>query len=415
LETGLKRLATHFPWVAGQVVYEGSAFKIKPFEDLPLLLVKDLRGRLPAFGEYQAAGFPFRMLDENVIAPRNTLPERFGEPAPVMLLQATIVHGGVLLVVSGQHNCMDIRGQAQILHLLAKACRSEKYSEEEMQGGNLPRADIIPLSNEYDGSREDGSALPQNRNEGAKRDTPTCDHIGKQQSSCWTYFLFSRLSLASLKEIAVEPLSSGFVSTDDVLSAFIWQAITRTRLARPEFPATYNVASTTLDRQVDARKHLGIPTAYTGNVVHKVSTTLPMQRLCEIPLGHLASHLRKCLQGSNTAYEVSRAATKVQQSRVRLSQSSSLGMFGTLRSTLPLTDVRISSWAKEECYHLDFGGLLGKPEAVRRPSFQAWEGLVYILPRRPDGELAVAVCLHPEDVLRLRNDEGFLKYCDYIG
>src|ERR1700759_2965495 len=43
LETGLKRLSKSFPWVAGQVVNEDGIFKIKSFEEIPRLNVKDLR------------------------------------------------------------------------------------------------------------------------------------------------------------------------------------------------------------------------------------------------------------------------------------------------------------------------------------------------------------------------------------
>ncbi|WP_105605767.1 hypothetical protein [Cronobacter sakazakii] len=44
LKTGLQRLSQSFPWVAGQVKDDGTGvFKIKPFEETPPLVVKDLR------------------------------------------------------------------------------------------------------------------------------------------------------------------------------------------------------------------------------------------------------------------------------------------------------------------------------------------------------------------------------------
>ena len=405
LDTGLTRLTTHFPWVAGRVVHEDSVFKIKPFNNSPSLSVKDLRSQLPSFRDYRAAGFPFSMLDEKVIASRNTLPERSDEPAPVLLLQATLIRGGVLLVVTGQHNCMDIRGQAQIIHLWAKACRGERYTEDELQGGNLPRWDVIPLSEDDDKSK-DKSTFSRNA-ESTKKTTPDEDSNEKPQST-WAYFIFSALSLASLKAIAVESIESGYVSTDDVLSAVIWQSITRTRLARSDS----GTVPSTLDRQVDVRRHLGVPNTYTGNVVHKVSTTMTMQRVCEMPLGHLAVHLRTRLQSTDFACEVRRAATVALANATQLS---SHGTTATNRSTLPPTDVRISSWVKEDCYHLDFGGVFGRPEAVRRPSFEAWEGLVYFLPKKEDGEVAVAICLRDGDLQRLRGDERFGVWGEWVG
>lgn len=37
----------------------------------------------------------------------------------------------------------------------------------------------------------------------------------------------------------------------------------------------------------------------------------------------------------------------------------------------------MSSWAKGRCYDCDFGGDLGKDEAIRRPAFDAWVSLAY--------------------------------------
>lgn len=75
----------------------------------------------------------------------------------------------------------------------------------------------------------------------------------------------------------------------------------------------------------------------------------------------------------------------------------------------------LSSWARENFYELDFDLGLGKPESVRRPKFFPVESLIYILPKRLDGELVVAVCLRDEDMERLRVDEEFAKYGKYIG
>ncbi|KAK6839132.1 Trichothecene 3-O-acetyltransferase [Apiospora arundinis] len=58
---------------------------------------------------------------------------------------------------------------------------------------------------------------------------------------------------------------------------------------------------------------------------------------------------------------------------------------------------------------------LGPPEAVRRPRFDAFQGLVYLLPKRPDGEIGVAVCLSEDDMQRLREDTGFIKFAKLVG
>lgn len=115
LTTGLERLSASFPWVAGQVVNESSReggtgiFKIRPLEKIPLLVVKDRRhdSSIPTMDALRHANFPFRMLDETTIAPRKTLPGSSGDDlAPVFLLQANFITGGLLLTFNGQHQTM---------------------------------------------------------------------------------------------------------------------------------------------------------------------------------------------------------------------------------------------------------------------------------------------------------------------
>ncbi len=81
-------------------------------------------------------------------------------------------------------------------------------------------------------------------------------------------------------------------------------------------------------------------------------------------------------------------------------------------ATLDLSaDIMLISWAQLDCYELDFHLGLGKPEAVRRPQF---DPLIYLMPRTPDGQIVVAVCLRDEDTERLRADEKFAKYRSYM-
>lgn len=192
LKDGLEKVTAAFPWIAGQVVNDDrGVFIIKPFEETPRLIIKDLRDKLPAMDRLREARFPFSMLDENIIAPCKTLPERFEKPAPVFLLQANFITRGLLLVFSGQHNCMvssnsqnalwvlqmavgveilispdllliishisksitliqglssqDIAGQSHIIDLFSKACRGKPFSIEEEKNGNLIQEHIYSL------------------------------------------------------------------------------------------------------------------------------------------------------------------------------------------------------------------------------------------------------------------------------
>ena len=418
LTNGLERLSGSFPWVAGQVVNEGASkgnsgvYKIKPLDRIPRLVVRDLRNDLsiPTMDDMRRANFPMSMLDETIIAPRNTLPGTSGEPpsdtVPVFLIQANFITGGLLLTFVGEHQTMDMTGQAQIIRLLAKACRNEEFTSEELLWGNRPRRDIIPL---LDDSYEPGSEIAhQNKPTSSQpiSDGTNGSAVPPSPPKCiWANFSFDPTSLVALKSLATETIPSGYISTDDALSAFIWQSVVRARL-----PRLNPTSKSTFARAVDPRRYLDIPQTYTGIMEHMTYNTYTVQRLIDEPLGILASQLRLAVdpKTSNVGYNTRALATILNRST---DKSTTL-----VPATLDLSlDIMLSSWAKENFYEMDFNFGLGKPESVRRPLFFPVESLMLILPKRLDGELAVAVCLREEDMERLKMDEEFAVYGKYVG
>lgn len=414
LTNGLEQLSVSFPWIAGQVVNEGSGegntgiFKIKPLERIPRLVVKDLRHgpSIPTMDALRRANFPISMLDETIIAPRKTLPGSSDEPdsdsAPVFLLQANFITGGLLLTFVGQHNTMDMTGQGQIIHLFSKACRNEPFTSEELSSGNLTRRNLIPF---LDDSYKEGSELARQ----IVKPTPTHDHPAPPPppKCTWTYFTFSHSSLTALKSLTTRTITlpSGYISTDDAISAFIWQSVIRARL-----PRLNPTAESTFARAVDVRLYLDIPPTYPGVVQNMTYHTYTLEKLIKEPLGAVASQLRSALDpaNSNLGFHTRALATFLD----RTADKNSISVTATLDLS---SDIMLSSWAKLDCYELDFGLGLGRPEAVRRPRFVPVESLIYLMPRTLDGEIAVAICLRDEDMERLRADEEFVKYARYIG
>ncbi|KAI9842074.1 MAG: hypothetical protein M1837_007499 [Sclerophora amabilis] len=421
LKSGLVRLSASFPWLTGQVVNEGSGevnsgvFKIRALENLPRLVVKDLRHdpSIPTMDALRRANFPMSMLDETVMAPRKTLPGSPGESAaesdPVFLLQANFITGGLLLTFVGQHNTMDMTGQAQIIHLFSKACRNERVTIEELSSGNLARRNLLPL---LDYSYKQGSELARQIVKPTPAHPIANDADGHTApppppKCTWAYFSFHPTSLTALKSLAGKAitLSSGYISTDDALSAFIWQSVTRARL-----PRLNPTAESTFARAVNVRHYLDISPTYPGLVQNMTYHTYTLQKLVEEPLGGVASQLRAALdpRTSDLGYNTRALATFLNRSPDKNTIS--------VTATLDLSaDIMLSSWAKLDCYELDFNLGLSKPEAMRRPKFDTVESLIYLMPRTPDGETAVAICLRDEDMERLRADEEFAKHGRYIG
>jgi hypothetical protein len=428
LTKGLERLSASFPWVAGQVVNEGAGegntgiFKIKPFEKIPRLVVKDLRHdpSMPTMDALRRANFPMSMLDESIIAPRKTLPgggssdeSAADSSEPVFLLQASFITGGLLLTFVGQHNTMDMTGQGQIIHLFSKACRNEPFTSEELSSGNLARRNLIPF---LDDSYQPGSELARQMVKPAAPSHPisngTNDHPAPPPAppkSTWAYFTFPPTSLTALKSLATKTMTlpaSGYISTDDALSALIWQSVIRARL-----PRLNPTAQSTFARAVDVRRYLSIPPTYPGLAQDMTYHTYTLQKLVESePLGGVASQLRSAVdpKTSNLGYHARALATLLDRSPDK--------SVASVTATLDLSvDLMLSSWAKLDCYDLDFGLGLGKPEAVRRPRFDPVESLVYLMPRTLHGEIAAAICLRDGDMERLKADEEFTKYGRYIG
>lgn len=405
LTQGLERLTAGFPWIAGRVVVQGRAkgntgiCKIKPFERIPRLVVRDYGNdpSAPSMDGLRDAGFPLSLLDESLFAPISTLPAETEYPdgRPVFMVQATFISGGVILTFTGEHRSMDITGQNQIIHLLHKACSNEPFSPDELSLGNQPRHNIIPLLDDHEAQLLDARPPPE--------EVTTTPSPLLLPSCTWACFNFPSASLTSLKTLATESLLTDYISTDDALSAFIWQSILRARL--PRLPPA---AESTLLRAIDLRPSLSLPSTYPGLAMTVVPSTAPLPSLTTQPLGHAASRLRQSLNPrklSSTARAfAAHLAACPDKSRVPFAPNVD-----------PATNVMFSSWSKIGLYGLDFHLGLGAPEAVRRPRLFPVEGLVYAMPRDRVGGIAVQVCLRGEDLGRLRGDEAFGRFAVYIG
>lgn len=416
LRNGLDRLSDSFPWLAGQVVHEGAnngnsgVYRIVSSDQIPLI-IKDLRDdtSAPTLEALRSANYPMAMLDEKVIAPCLTLNPPgntiglAAHSAPVFAVQANFIQGGLMLTIVGQHNAMDMTGQGHVINLMSKACHNQPFTTDECLVGNSDRSTTIPL---LDKNYQPGPELDPQMVRPVP-ETPKGDADSVPLKSSWAYVTFSAKSLASLKSLATKTMtqSTKFVSTDDTVSAFVWQCISRARIPRlePDVQSTFA-------RAVDVRQRMDVPTTYPGMLQCMTYNTDTIKQLAERPLGTIASDLRAQLdpQVTDLAYITRALATFLSRSADKTKVSF------TACVDLP-TGLMLSSWAKINTYDLDFNLRLGKPEAVRRPRFMPVESLIYLLPKSPNGEMAVAICLREEDWVRLKADEEFVKYATFVG
>ncbi|KAJ5220004.1 hypothetical protein N7468_009208 [Penicillium chermesinum] len=412
LRSGLFRLMETFPWLAGNVINEGACegntgtFRIIRTDEIPLV-IKDLRSipSAPTLDDLRRRNFPMSMLDEKLIAPCLTIHvpgETTGlavDAAPVFAVQANFITGGLMLTLVGQHNVMDMTGQNQIMNWFSKACHAHRFTPEEISMGSINRADVIPLL-------EDSVNLePEIAHQIVKSPLSTQKAPSQPPPSTWGYIVFSATASVALKSWATKTMTlpSGFISTDDSISALIWKYISRARIPRFKPDQESRFA-----RALDVRTSVGAPAAYTGVLTSMAYSAETLDNLDTSPLGVIATDLRKQLDPVKIGRNVRALATFNTRAADKTKTSITANMDGSL-------DVMLSSWAKVDSFDLDFDLGLGKPEAVRRPAFLPVEGLVYILPRSPAGEIPAAICLRDDDWERLKNDKEFLHYAEYVG
>ncbi|KAK9475421.1 transferase family-domain-containing protein [Dipodascopsis tothii] len=402
LRNGLDALAASFPWLAGRVCHDTAdagvtgTYRIVRTDAIPLIEC-DLRARALAVADLCPAGFPIRLLDETVLAPCRTFnpPGQHAglvaETGPVFAVQLNLLVDGVVLTFAGQHNAMDMVGQAAVMRWLAQACRGQAPDADAVAVGNSDRTRTVPLV-------PDGDFAQLERPLKRRPPAPPGDTL-------WAYVSLSAAAVRALKaEATADALAAtgvDFVSSDDVVSAFIWRSVARARLARLN-PSTLS----TLARAVDARPALGVSPLYPGALSNMVYAQKSLDGLLAEPLGATAGDLRRLLSPPAIARATRELATYISQRR-------GVQRVAVAAAVDPTTGVMLSSWAKLGLYDLDFG--LGRPLAVRRPRSAPVEGLGYVMPRAADGATVVALCLRSDDWDRLGCDAGWTASVSFLG
>ncbi|CAI4045563.1 hypothetical protein SKDZ_12G0020 [Saccharomyces kudriavzevii ZP591] len=380
--------------------------------DKILLVIQDLQHNpsAPTMDSLEKVNFPIRMLDEKVFAPCMTINPPgspiglVAETGPVFAVQVNFICGGLVLTIVGQHNTMDMTGLVSSINLLDKACHREPFSDEDLFIGNMDKSESIPL---FDETWKHSSALGHEIAQTSKNTSVSTKVPPSPSKSSWGYVEFSAISLQNLKALAAQTVSpySSFVSTDDIVTAFIWKLVSRARLSRME-PETRS----TLGRAVDVRKRLGLPMTYPGLLVNMTYNTYSLESMDQEPLGALASQLRRKLDPKvfDLVYNTCVLATLLS----RCSDTTKVPIPAPVDTS---SGIMLSSWAKVKLYDVDFNLGLGEPKTVRRPGFIPFEGLVYFMPRSSRGEMAVALCLRDDDWEFLNANEEWTNYTTYIG
>ena len=414
LQSAALKLTTAFPWLAAKVVNKGSSpgnsglFELEPCAmwspPNTILRIRDCSNLCPAYDKIVEARGPATMLEGSILAPRNAFPESYQEteadPAPVLAFQANIIRGGLLLDCAAQHNFVDMSGIEQCCCLLAAAMNDEPFSSDAIEQGKMDRRNLVPLL-QPDEPMQDHSQF--------KRPPPSelpGPPLEPDSPFSWRYFRFSAAKLSQLKTLATASecydLSVPYISTNDALSAFCWQRVISVRLRRRQTPS----ATAKFCRAVDARKTMGVPRGYMGDLITIATSRISFQDLADASLPAITSMLRKDLNAVNTRNYIRSFATFIANT-----PDKSIIVYGGKFN--PDTDIGSSSWAHIQLSRVAFGSL-GKPALVRRPNFGPLKSDIYFMPQTQAGDIDALLCFNEEDMKGLITDVQWNAYAERI-
>ena len=415
LDSAVTTLITTFPWLAGKVLHDGvepgnsGIFRVAPCASWAppntILRVKDCSHICPPYAKIIEAGGPVKMFDPEVLAPCVAFPQSYQEsesnPAFVSALQANFIDGGLLLDIATQHNIMDGVATYQMLMLLAKALRGEEFSDVDIEQGNRDRQNIVRLLDPDEPLSDLGNFRRPSLLEATGLLSVPAPH-GE-----WCFFRFPAQKLAELKAVANDSQALDddvpFVSTNDALGAFIWKRLGSLRLRRLREPT----AISKFTRAADARPALGVPQEYMGNMVTNSFSRLSLQDLERLPLGAIASFMRKNMKRDVTEHTVRSFVTLIDREPDKTTI-----MYGGVQN--PATDIAFSSTAQMNIYDVDFG-VLGRMDLLRRPNFIPKATTIYLWPKTLRGDIDGLVCLTEEELAQLKTDEEWTFFSQLLG
>lgn len=411
-----RKLIAALPWLAGTVINPGRGpgntgyFKAAPSalnEARSIVRFKDCSELLPSYDEIMKARGPSKMLIGDILSPYTAFPlsyeESESDPPPVVLFQANFIKGGLVLDCATNQTMIDMSGLERCFELLAAAMRGEEFPAAVVDEANRDRRGLVPLLKPGE-KRHDHSHLI--RWEPPKTCCPP--PANPDSKFTWRYWRFTPQSLADLKlaasKVDVPDPEVPYITTNDALTAFCWQRVTKVRLGRQTDPN----AVAKFARAVNFRTVLGVPRDYMGCLVNPATTWIPMKQLAESSLAQVAATMRKDVTKVNTVEYIRSFATFLSEE-----PDKSRVLYGGKLN--PETDVGSSSWAHVLLSHTDFGPALGLPQLIRRPDFFPAKSVLFFMPQTANGDIDALFCLNEEDVEALNNDEEWTAHADYIG
>lgn len=292
---------------------------IRPYKGIEFA-IKDVRNEISSYKDLESKGFPVAAFKDEVLVP---VPVMFQpEPNAEMIVQASLIEGGLLLTVCLCHSLTDGNGMNAIMIALAEQCKLAA----QMEGPLEPRAlkmdrkvmleltgDKKDLSDHPAYGRFEGAFMPKIATqekaapeENVSKELPKDSVVmnGETEKEIATSpapptaqvhtYRISTADASALKEIAG---ARGRVSTHDAIAALMWRTLTVARHKAGRLDAD---RTSTYSFPHNSRRHVGLPKDWVGNCCYFVSASLPVTKILEpdsLPV--LAAAIRAGLNAVN--------------------------------------------------------------------------------------------------------------------
>lgn len=444
LEGGWSKTLDKLPSLASEIEFDQSegerpgTLKLRFFDHRQhgTLVVNDLTDPGTAwketYEELRAQGMPSSKLDGRVLAP---LVSGIGTTSKVATIQINLIPGGCLLSLCTSHSFIDASGCATVLKLWAEHCRQLQASPA---ASGLNSSDPLACSRTFPlldtkGSHEAYQTLKDSSNvwhllglhatENLGPDAralkkrefchfPAAPPLSKDLDNTSCIFAVTRDALKKLKEEA-SPERPEWVSSGDALVAVLWRSIMLARFPSGASDAAQNTKESIVTVAVDGRKILRtpLPSSYIGNVVFCCMTRLTLGDLFspKTSLADLALRIRRNVEATKQQglleEAICLAASIPDVSSLQFAFHDFLG-----------ADLITTSWVELSFYDVDFGPIFGndgRVEFFRMPRGQ-FGGICSLQPRQKNGTVDVSICLHAEQMKRLRKNELFAQYAQFV-
>lgn len=438
LQDSLELMCRNVPVFTGRV-FEKPATTQQPAEGqrelrersdwIPQVIHHNMMNGTLDYDDLEEAGFPPNAFDAKALMPQDSAASAWVAPsagAPVIIVQANFIKGGLLLASRVHHAVAD--GTGVSLFLKNWAFHTRLLQESSSTSSNVSMT--APSHNRHmlhSYWKEQGEPIADTSDPAKWRLLGLLPPPGRSElppphpEMEGRLFYVSADSFKALTRDGQQETASGDVSRangNDIVSALLWRSTIRARKESggPNPEAEYaNEESSTLDTVVNGRAFVGktVPYDYVANMVLFASSSMT--------IGDLLNNGTTLATLSDTIHDAATSIT-MEQALAAYGLATTISdyrympyAFGHLEGT----EVFINSWMALQIDETSFGDLFlnnGCPDSSRplHLEYGGYARRIVALPINSQGGFEILVEMLAAEIEALQSDEEFTRYAQLM-